>query len=205
VYDCTDSLQSDQFVKTTKEVAEYVGRTYRYGADVRLAVEKIKAPDFAKPSDPPGDASRTAIHVWEKKVDEYVKKESYFDENMKTLYSLIWGQCTDIMRTKLESLNLFEAISSASDALALLKSIKNIVFNFQSQKYKPQALHEAKRQLFVLQQDRIMTAQAFLEQYQNNIGWCHRTLWGVRPSGTNLSTKHSKKWISQETQLRLPK
>jgi hypothetical protein len=41
VCDCTDSRQSDQFTKTTKEVAEYVGLNYRYGADARLAVEKL--------------------------------------------------------------------------------------------------------------------------------------------------------------------
>jgi hypothetical protein len=39
VCDCTDSHQSDQFVKNTKEVTEYVGCTYCYGGDVRLTVK----------------------------------------------------------------------------------------------------------------------------------------------------------------------
>ena len=58
VYDCTDSRQSDQFTKTTKEVAEYIGRTYRYGGDARLAVEKLKKPVFDEPRDPPEDANK---------------------------------------------------------------------------------------------------------------------------------------------------
>ena len=29
VYDCSDSRQADQFARTTKVIAEYVGRTYR--------------------------------------------------------------------------------------------------------------------------------------------------------------------------------
>jgi hypothetical protein len=37
IYDCSDVRQSDQFTKTTKEVAEYVGRTYKYDGDARLA------------------------------------------------------------------------------------------------------------------------------------------------------------------------
>jgi hypothetical protein len=31
VYDCSDAKQSDQFTKTTKEVADYIVRTYKYG------------------------------------------------------------------------------------------------------------------------------------------------------------------------------
>eukprot|EP00978_Attheya_sp_CCMP212_P037970 scaffold183709_cov83-Attheya_sp.AAC.1 len=39
IYDCSDVRQSDIFVKTTKEVAGHVGRSYKYGADAGLAVE----------------------------------------------------------------------------------------------------------------------------------------------------------------------
>ena len=39
-YDCSDPRQAaDMYTKTTKEVAEYVGRTYKYGADIKLAIE----------------------------------------------------------------------------------------------------------------------------------------------------------------------
>ncbi len=33
IFDCTDVRQSDQYSRTVKEIAEYVGRTYKYGAD----------------------------------------------------------------------------------------------------------------------------------------------------------------------------
>ena len=44
VYDCSDARQADLFIKTTKEVAEFVGRTYKYGGDIRLAVENLQVP-----------------------------------------------------------------------------------------------------------------------------------------------------------------
>jgi hypothetical protein len=37
IYDCSDAKQSDIFAKTTKEVAGYVGRTFKYGNDMRIA------------------------------------------------------------------------------------------------------------------------------------------------------------------------
>ena len=55
IYDCTDSRQSDMFVKTTREVGEFVGRTYKYGGDMRLTVENLERIDFAQPTDPPNN------------------------------------------------------------------------------------------------------------------------------------------------------
>ena len=45
-----------------------------------------------------------------KEIDEYMKRLNYYEENKTTLYSLIWGQCTDIMRAKLEALKIFKSI-----------------------------------------------------------------------------------------------
>jgi hypothetical protein len=92
-----DSKQADIFAKTTKEIAKYVGWTYQYGGDVRLAIKNLKAPALNIPTDPPGNATKTKTRIWEKKVDEYVRKESYLEENLKTLYSLVSGQCTDVI------------------------------------------------------------------------------------------------------------
>ena len=44
IYDCSDVRQSDIFAKTTKEIAGYVGRTYKYGSDAGIAVERLTLP-----------------------------------------------------------------------------------------------------------------------------------------------------------------
>ncbi len=95
--------------------------------------------------------------MWEKKVDEFVKRETYLEQNMKTLYSLVWGQCTDAMRQKVEATNEFEKLSSNGDGLGLLRIIKDLVYNFQSQKYLSQAPHETTRSFYLCYQNRHMT------------------------------------------------
>ena len=55
------------------------------------------------PPDPPTNASQGEEKVWEKMIDKHVKRMSLFEQNVKTLYSLIWGQCSDIMRQKVEA------------------------------------------------------------------------------------------------------
>lgn len=63
IYDCSDSRQSDQFTKTTKEIAEYVGRTYKYGGDIRVVVGNLEETTIDPPKDPPDDATKTQIRI----------------------------------------------------------------------------------------------------------------------------------------------
>jgi hypothetical protein len=101
VYDSVDARQVEQYTRTTKEIAEFIGRTYKYGMDTRLSIENMAVATFAMPEDPPDNASKTELRVWEKTVDDYVTRTTALKENLKSAYSLIWGQCSDIMRQKL--------------------------------------------------------------------------------------------------------
>ena len=56
IYDLADpQRQSDQYTKTTKEIAVYVGKAYRYGGDASHAVETLQAPVIPIPPDPADD------------------------------------------------------------------------------------------------------------------------------------------------------
>jgi hypothetical protein len=52
IYDCSDSRQADVYTKTTKEIGEYVGRTYRHGSDARRAVHTLAMPIMIVPAYP---------------------------------------------------------------------------------------------------------------------------------------------------------
>ena len=94
---------------------------------------------------------------------------TYLTENLKTVYSFVWGQCTDVMRQKIEAMKDFKTLSSTADGLGLLRSIRDLVYNFQSQKYLPQALHESTNWFYFCQQGKHMTTQAYLELFQNTV------------------------------------
>ena len=148
VYDSVDLRQAEQYTKTTNEIAEFIGRTYKYGMDTRLSIQTMTVLTFPVPDDPPNGATRTELRIWEKTVDDYVVRKTLLQENLKTAYSLIWGQCSDIMRQKVEASPGYELISQTGDAIELLKTIKTIAFNYQTQKYVPQGLHDALRRFY---------------------------------------------------------
>lgn len=170
IYDCADAKQADAYTKTTKEIAEYVGRTYKYGSDARRSIEKLTTVTIERPADPPDNAGRTDIRIWEKEVDEFVRRKSNLFENLKTIYSLVWGQCTEYMRQKIEATDDYEEMSEGFDSIMLLKTIKDIAYSFQGQnKDLAQALHEAKRRFYLIAQGRSATTQQYLEQFTNMV------------------------------------
>jgi hypothetical protein len=167
IYDCSDARQSDIFMKTMKEIAEYVGRTFKKGSDTRLAVENLTMPTLTLPVAPADEKDRTLNKVWDKEIDEYVKRKTQLADNMQTVYSLVWGQCTDVMQQKIEALSVYKTLTTNGDGLTVLKAIKGLMYNFQSQKYLPHALHESKRRFYLCSQGQHTTASTYLEQYQN--------------------------------------
>ena len=121
------------------------------------------------PKDLPQGATWTENRIWEKEVDEHVKRTAYLKDNISTLYSLVWGQCTNIVQQRVEAMDTFGQMSTTGDGLMLLRAIKDITYNFQSQKYLPHSLHKSKRRFYMLFQVRTTTTQAYLEQSQNMI------------------------------------
>jgi hypothetical protein len=73
------------------------------------------------------------------------------------------------MRQKLEAHELFAGVSSTGDGLGILKLVKGVAFQFQSQKYLPHALHEALKRYYNCAQGKYATTQVYLEHFQNMI------------------------------------
>jgi hypothetical protein len=150
-------------------VAKYVGQTYNYGTDVKIAVETFTLLTLKLPNDPPTGASESQKRVWTKRIDKYVQREITLKENMKTLYTLIWGQCTDAMRARLEAKISYAAMYAGYDSLELMKSPKASVYNFQGLKYPHQTLHKLKRRFYLYAQDKHMMCQTYLEKFKNRV------------------------------------
>jgi hypothetical protein len=85
VYDATDIRQADQFIKSTREICDYICRTYKYGMDMRLSIENMELYGIPQPDDPSESATCTEIRIWEKCVNDYVSRKSMLHENVKKL------------------------------------------------------------------------------------------------------------------------
>jgi hypothetical protein len=101
VYDCFEGKQSGRFNLVTKEIAEYVDREYQYGGDIRWTIENLENFKGEEPKELDITATGVQKRMWERRVDEYIKRENKLKENLPTAYSLVTGQCTEYMIAKL--------------------------------------------------------------------------------------------------------
>jgi hypothetical protein len=118
--------------------------------------------------DPATDASWTQVCIWEKQVNKHVKRLTMLTENLKTAYLLVYGQCSDALRVKLELRPNHATIEVAADSIGLLENIQAVMFQFQSQWYSPLALHEAKHHFYLFSQDRHMMCQQYHKMFKSN-------------------------------------
>lgn len=114
IFDANRFNQADEYIKSVREIAEYVGTNYDYGADIRRSIEEGRPADIPRPPQPPpsGDGAIDPVEemIWKKELECYVKRKVALSENLRKAYSLVWGQCSDVMREKLEALSEFKAI-----------------------------------------------------------------------------------------------
>ncbi len=167
IYDCSDAKEADEFVKITKDIAAYVGRTMKFGGDMRIAIETLETQVFPIPDDPPADANMAVTELWKESVKQLGKRMKYFQENKNMLYALVWGQCTDILQQKLVATDGFTDAWEQGQGPQLLKMIKNTTFSFQSQKCPGQSLFDAKRQFYNQTQGCTVTIKEYFIQFQN--------------------------------------
>jgi hypothetical protein len=118
ILDCSDAKQADQFVQTCKALSIYVGSTFKNGGDMCTMILTLDMPTFPELVDPPEVTTRRRF---DKLVDEQTKREIILDQNIRTLYSVEWVQCTEMLKNKLEALPALEAVSDDSNGLELLQ------------------------------------------------------------------------------------
>ena len=94
-----ESIKATQFHRTMEELQSYCTRIFKYGDDICYLVrhlEEFKMED-EKPADPGTNPDRTTLRIWEKEVDKFVKRRSFYKQNKSALYMVIWSQCSDAM------------------------------------------------------------------------------------------------------------
>jgi Reverse transcriptase (RNA-dependent DNA polymerase) len=169
IFDCSDNKQADTFVTTIKRISEYIGSEYKHGGDIRSSIvneTKFTIPIPAAPTivDP---AALTPLEVvanmiFKGKIDAYIKRDAVLEDNIQKAYSLVLGQCTDLLQSKLKQQSTWAAIALAQDVIDLVKLIKTITFKFEDQKYLPLALYQAKMNLYNLRQHNLSNHEYLL-------------------------------------------
>ena len=130
-------------------------------------VKKLDDKVFTVPTDPKSTATKTELKIWDKTVESYVKRIDLYAENKSTLYSVLWGQCTDTMKTKIKALANFKTMSEHSNSLTLLKEIKGISYRFESRDNIYMSMDDAKALFYTNKQSHDESNANYLTKFKD--------------------------------------
>jgi len=133
--------QAAKYTKTTKAIAEYVGREYGYEMRSLVLSGKDGAP--VEPEYPEGmKPSERDKAVWSKQYNLYLKKMDRYQTDKAKVFTIVLGQCEKAMKHRIEYASSYESLENNSDVAGLLKLIKDEAFDANDKKYTPlQAVH----------------------------------------------------------------
>ena len=101
-----------------------------------------------------------------KKVYSYVKRDTILDKNIQKSYSLMLGQCTELLKSKPKTTTDWMTVLTDFDLLGLMKTIRSVIFKFEDQRYLPLSLHCAKSNFYYFCQNNLSNPE-YLEKFTN--------------------------------------
>ena len=118
IFDCSDYNQADTFVNTLKQISEYISAHYKHGGDIRSSILQGSILTLAFPTAPVYTnhsaltPQETVLQmIFKGKIDAYIKRKTMLQDNIQKAYSLILGQCTDLLQSKLKQQAQWATIS----------------------------------------------------------------------------------------------
>jgi len=118
VFQCKKESQDKQeYLKTVEALGEYISKTLDYPRDMAGLCKSYTIPVLIEPQDLTEEEmkSETKKLIWKTKVTNFVKREEIQEKNKQIVFSVIWGQCSPTMQSKLQSLDEYDARSDAHD------------------------------------------------------------------------------------------
>jgi Zinc knuckle len=176
-----EQVDPQQFDKTVQALSEYAMKNLKQAGDLVSFFKDLKVPTIPMVADlitstlaPDGSIIPVVVsaleqRMWNNAVDSYCAKASRISENLKALYSVAWGQCSEAMQAKLHSHDDFQVNDLDADCSWLLKEIKAITFRFEGQRFIFLSLDDAHTALCTYYQGAEEPTLTYLHNFTNKV------------------------------------
>ena len=159
VFQChSETSDAKQFSVTLEKLQHYVFKHFKNPTDIGGIFKDLEIPTVPRPTKPAppsddNDPVAAADHeidlsIFCEDVKEYVKRRNVLIENVKKLYSVIWGQCSMPMRAKLGAADGFNTIEDGKETDKLLREVKGISYEYDGHRNPYLALDDAKTKYY---------------------------------------------------------
>ena len=165
--ECDDKRQ---FAKTIEALGAYIAKELKYPDDLVTLTRDLENPTIEEPTEPPEDeTSRVRIAMFEKECQLCVTRQHELNGNLRAIFAVIWGQCSEAMKAKLQGLDEFKERERRNDCAWLLKEIKGIRHRFEEKRYYPLSLRDALANFYSYRQGPGESLSDYLQHFRYNV------------------------------------
>ena len=132
--------QTNLFTKSLKYFYYICGIKFQNnGSNVQYAVNNFSRPTLSTPTEPDFEMGKTTLNMAQKgildtKIKKFVDREEIKEENLKRAFTILHGNCTERLLSKLGGDRKYEDIKSYQDVIEMLNLIKGVMFKFDVNK-----------------------------------------------------------------------
>jgi hypothetical protein len=166
----SEHTDKQQFPRTLGVLEEYINKTVSYPQDVAsicttFAFTPPTRPTISKEAyDDETDVSQKM--EFNAKLKTYMKRVEAIEGNSRIIYSVIWGQCSQMMQSKLETLPSYEKMRTNCDCASILKEIQGITHRFEGTRNIFVSLDDAWHRYYIFKQHQNQSLHDFHKEYQ---------------------------------------
>jgi hypothetical protein len=184
-YYITNTKGGVAYTRTTKEIACYVGEKYTTtGSYIRSAVLTLLVAAPTRPTAPVADTVTGIIdpvdaEIFREEICMFVKTRAAIESAMKSLYNLIWGQCSESLQSRLRGYEDYTTYSTDADILSLT--------GFRNKQYLPHSLHNTMHEFYNLTQGKHRNNQEYYDKFNSMVDTAEESgaTIGAHPGGIN--------------------
>jgi hypothetical protein len=125
--------------------------------------EAITAPIFVETADISNGAGAREKIIWDVAVRTFGRRTDELRSNLMKLYTVIWGQCSEAMRTKIRALSQFTVENCLNNCIWLLGEIKGVTHQFETKRNMYLSRLDARIAYFTWKQTQNQTKADYLE------------------------------------------
>lgn len=118
-----------------------------------------------EPTRPDANADQFELDIWKIKFQEYTRYRNEVQSCLRNTFSIVWGQCTEKMRAKLNAQEGFKLIKQKKDTVDLLVMIKKLTHLFDSRRYPIMLIVAADLKLRQFYQGREMSTEQYYRSF----------------------------------------
>jgi hypothetical protein len=187
VFECYEE-QNDrrQYAKSLQALEAYSRKSMDGAADLSSLFEDTPTkPTLVEPENlsVTDSASEVKKLIFKEKVRRFVQRIDLMDSNVATLYSVIWGQCSDDMKARVKTHDEYKRATKENDCVWLLGQIKAVTLQFDSKKDSVLCILHARRSFANCRQ---LPGQSAEEYAECLTGWADT----IKAQGEDISVHH---------------